>query len=70
MAASKRNAGVPSALAARQSLNDEELVRYVVVTLSVITITLSVKFSTEFVSSTIRVAMTFWIAKEEFKQLF
>ena len=26
MAASKRNAGVPSALAARQSLNDEELV--------------------------------------------
>ncbi len=70
MAASKRNAGVPSALAARQSLNDEELVRYVVVTLSVITITLSVKFSTEFVSSTIRVAMTFWKAKEEFKQLF
>ena len=27
MAASKRNAGVPSALSARQSLNDEELVR-------------------------------------------
>ena len=27
MQASKRNAGVPSAMVARQSLNDEELVR-------------------------------------------